>query len=58
VTFYSDIVSVPDISVISDGLVDSVEAKRLLELTREEVPFGASPYYEEMYRATDLFSSQ
>jgi len=56
VAFFSDIVSVPDITVLSDEPVDAAEAERLIDLTREEVPFGASPYYDAMYLATDLFS--
>lgn len=56
VSFFSDIVSVPDITVLSDDPVEAVEAKKLIDSTREEVPFGASPYYDAMYLATDLFS--
>lgn len=58
VSFFSDIVSVPDISVVSTDAVGSTEAKRLLDTIKEEIPFGASPYYDAMYRGIDLFSQQ
>lgn len=58
VSYYSDINSIPDILTISNGLADSIEAKEYLNSIREEIPFGASPYFDAMYKSTDIFSSQ
>lgn len=46
VSWFSDITSIPDVEILTDDPVDSVEAKSILDDESEEIPFGSSPHYD------------
>lgn len=48
VSFYSDIVSLPYIQVVTDTPVTATEASTVLDELAIEIPFGSSPHYDAM----------
>lgn len=51
--YYSDITSIPDAYVVSEDVV-AADAKIALERMREDIPFGASPYYNALIEGIRL----
>jgi hypothetical protein len=46
VEFYSDIVSIPNVEILTNDPVDGASAKTILDGLRKIVPFGTSPHYD------------
>lgn len=51
--YYSDITSIPDVTVVGEDF-DAADAKEALDRLREEIPFGSSPYYDGILEGVRL----